>query len=362
MNETDFAACSFARAKDLIRTLSQAHILAEDELRELMHYLLCCRDADEFLFRKAKAAAEAQFGDQVYIRGLIEFTNYCKNDCLYCGIRKSNTMVCRYRLDTAQILDCCQSGYALGFRTFVLQGGEDPYFSDECLAGLVRQIKKTFPDCALTLSAGERSRDSFRLLREAGADRYLLRHETACEAHYQKLHPPNLKLETRKRCLKDLKELGFQVGAGFMVGSPFQTEEHLVQDLLYLQELQPHMIGIGPFIPHSQTPFGKEPAGMLSHTLCMLALLRLMHPQALLPSTTALGTIHPRGRELGLLAGANVLMPNLSPQAVRSSYTLYDNKLCTGLEAAEGKSKLEESLRRVGRRIAVSRGDHPAKG
>ncbi len=300
---------------------------------------------------------EEIYGRDVYLRGLIEFTNYCKNDCLYCGIRRSNRSADRYRLTEKQILDCCQTGYQLGFRTFVLQGGEDPFYTDERLCSIVREIKKLYPDCAVTLSVGERSRESYARLREAGADRYLLRHETADAGHFAKIHPGELSLEQRIRCLRDLKELGYQVGCGFMVGSPYQTIDSIVADLEFIKEFQPHMVGIGPFIPHHSTPFAKEPAGSLELTLYLLAIVRLMLPDVLLPATTALGTIHPRGRELGLLAGANVVMPNLSPTEVRSKYLLYDNKICTGDEAAECRRCLERRVESVGYKIVVSRGD-----
>ncbi len=315
-------------------------------------------EAAQALFERARAVRHGVYGHDVFMRGLIEFTNHCKNDCYYCGIRRSNRDAQRYRLTEEQILECCAAGHGLGFRTFVLQGGEDPFFTDEKIVDIVGAIKRNHPDCAVTLSIGEKSRESYKAYREAGADRYLLRHETANAEHYARLHPPELSLENRRRCLYDLKELGYQVGCGFMVGSPHQTNECLAEDLLFIGELQPHMIGIGPFIPHGQTPFAAQRAGSLELTLFLLGILRLMLPGALLPATTALGTIHPQGREQGILAGANVVMPNLSPTDVRKKYMLYDNKICTGDEAAECRQCMNGRMERIGYQMVVSRGDH----
>ncbi|MBQ7545791.1 MAG: [Clostridia bacterium] len=312
---------------------------------------------DDALFAAADAVRQRVYGKAVFVRGLIEFTNYCKNDCYYCGIRCSNKEIQRYRLDKETILACCANGYTLGYRTFVLQGGEDPYFTDARICDLVQAIRTSFPDCAITLSIGEKSRDSYRAFYEAGANRYLLRHETADNAHYASLHPASLSAENRKRCLFDLKEIGYQVGSGFMVGSPGQTAENLLADLRFLQKLDPDMIGIGPFIPAQNTPFANENAGSLALTLRLLAVLRLLFPHALLPATTALGTIHPQGREMGLRAGANVVMPNLSPTETREKYALYDNKLCTGEEAAECRACLETRVRTAGYEIVTDRGD-----
>lgn len=312
----------------------------------------------EYLFEKARKIRLKTYDNDVYIRGLIEFTNYCKNDCYYCGIRRSNKNAERYRLSLEQILECCKTGYKLGFRTFVLQGGEDPFFSAEKMIEIIKSIKSLYPDCALTLSLGERSYDSYLAYYNAGADRYLLRHETANEEHYNKLHPASLSLENRKRCLFDLKKIGYQVGSGFMVGSPFQTTETLAEDMMFLHELQPSMVGIGPFIPHHDTPFAEKTGGSLELTLFMLGLLRLMLPNALLPSTTALGTIHPLGREKGILAGANVVMPNLSPKDVRNKYLLYDNKICTGDEAAECRYCMQKRMESIGYKVVQNRGDY----
>ncbi len=298
------------------------------------------------------------YGTAVFIRGLIEFTNYCKNDCYYCGIRRSNKNASRYRLSEEEILACCANGYALGFRTFVLQGGEDPYYTDERIVGLIRRIKAAYPDCALTLSIGEKSYESYRAFREAGADRYLLRHETATEDHYKSLHPKEMLLTVRKKCLYDLKELGYQVGAGFMVGSPGQTLEHLAEDLLFLRKLQPQMVGIGPFIPHHDTPFADEQAGSVQLTLFLLSVLRILLPHVLLPATTALGTADTAGREKGILVGANVVMPNLSPVENRKLYELYDNKICTGEEAAESREGLSRRMEAIGYELVTDRGDY----
>lgn len=340
----------------LIAELAETRTLPDAGFRALLEGL--APDEEEALYAAAREARERVYGREVYLRGLIEFTNYCKNDCYYCGIRRSNRRAERYRLTAEEILDCCRRGYALGFRTFVLQGGEDPYFTDERICALVRAIRREHPDCAVTLSIGEKERESYKAYFAAGAERYLLRHETADFAHYRALHPPELSARHRQNCLYVLKDIGFQVGCGMMVGSPGQTAEHLLADLRFMEALQPHMIGIGPFIPHRDTPFRDEPAGTLAETLHLLAILRLMFPHVLLPATTALGTIHPLGREKGLLAGANVVMPNLSPAAVRGKYLLYDGKICTGDEAAECRRCMERRIESVGYHVAVSRGDY----
>lgn len=312
----------------------------------------------EYLFKKSSRTSLEIFGNKVYTRGLIEYTNNCNNDCFYCGIRKSNNNVKRYRLSKDEILSCCHIGYQLGMRTFVLQGGEDFSYSDREMVDIIKSIKKKYPDCAVTLSIGERSRETYQAFFDAGADRYLLRHETSNEKHYNKLHPVNLSPEKRKQCLKDLKDIGYQVGTGFMVGSPFQTSECLAEDMLFIQELKPHMIGIGPFVPHKDTPFGRKKAGSKKLTLFCIGLLRLMLPKALIPATTALGTIDEAGREDGILAGANVVMPNLSPLEFRNQYELYNKKICTDEEVAEGRHLLEKKMEAIGYTLAVSRGDH----
>ena len=327
--------------------------------REQLQTLLATTDeqAINYLRDAARKVADDIYGKQVFIRGLIEFTNYCKNDCIYCGIRRSNPNAQRYRLTEEEILSCCANGYELGFRTFVLQGGEDPYFTDERICDIVAKIKQDYPDCAVTLSIGEKDKASYQAFYDAGADRYLLRHETADEAHYQSLHPAEMSFQHRIQCLYDLKEIGYQVGCGFMVGSPGQTVGTLYEDLMFIKKLQPHMVGIGPFIPQKDTPFGQEPAGTMEQTLRLLSIIRLIHPHVLLPSTTALGTIHPLGREKGIQAGANVVMPNLSPVAVREKYKLYDNKICTGDEAAECRHCMARRMESVGYQVVVSRGD-----
>ena len=341
--------------RSLVDKLSRDHDLTDAEFLELISYL--SEEDASYLYESARAVQRETYGTGVFLRGLIEFTNYCRNDCFYCGIRRSNPNAERYRLTDDQILQCCDQGYSLGFRTFVLQGGEDPCFTDERMVSVVRSIRRKYPDCAITLSLGERSRDSYQALYDAGADRYLLRHETANEEHYRYLHPPELSLKNRKDCLFSLRDIGFQVGAGMMIGAPGQRKTHLVEDLRFLQDLRPHMIGIGPFIPHKDTPFRGAPSGTLEDTLHLLAILRLMFPNVLLPATTALGTIHPQGRELGILAGANVIMPNLSPVNVRGKYLLYDGKICTGDEAAECHSCLEHRMEKIGYHIIVDRGD-----
>ncbi|MGN1410133.1 MAG: [FeFe] hydrogenase H-cluster radical SAM maturase HydE [Eubacteriales bacterium] len=308
----------------------------------------------------AKKAVEKRkqiYGSDVYVRGLIEISNICKNDCLYCGIRRSNRTCERYRLSEDEILSCCEDGYSLGFRTFVLQGGEDSYYTDRVMCSLVGKIKEKYPDCAITLSLGERSRESYQAMYDAGADRYLLRHETASEEHYKKLHPPEMSWANRMKCLTELREIGYQVGCGFMVGSPYQTNENLAADLCFIADFQPDMCGIGPFVPHHATPFASFPAGTLEKTTFLLSLIRLIKPNILLPSTTALGTIDPRGREKGILAGANVVMPNLSPTSQRKKYELYDNKICTGDESAQCRSCLERRMTSIGYKVVTARGD-----
>ena len=342
-------------ALKLAEKLIQDHSLAEVEYADLIE-----RRTPEAAGLLAEAASRVRreiYGDAVFTRGLIEISSYCRNDCLYCGIRRSNKNAERYRLAPEDILACAEEGYGLGFRTFVLQGGEDAFFTDAVLGGIVSAIKARFPDCAVTLSMGERSRESYRALRGAGADRYLLRHETADPRHYAMLHPPEMSFENRMRCLRDLRDIGYQVGCGFMVGSPFQTPAMLARDLKFIETFRPEMCGIGPFIPHHDTPFKDAPAGTLALTLMLLSVIRLIHPPVLLPATTALGTIDPRGREKGIQAGANVAMPNLSPVAVRKKYLLYDNKICTGDESAQCRHCLERRMQAIGCRLAVDRGD-----
>lgn len=345
------------RFKTVTDTLKDTQKISEEDLAYLLEWEGA--EEEEYLFSQARETADAHFHKDVYLRGLIEFTNYCKNNCYYCGIRCGNTNAERYRLTEEEILSCCEIGEQIGFKTFVLQGGEDPYFTDDKICDLVRKIKQQHPSCAVTLSIGEKSRESYQRFYDAGADRYLLRHETANEEHYAKLHPASMSGAARKQCLRDLKEIGFQVGCGIMVGTPHQTVQHIYEDLCFMEELQPHMIGIGPFIPHRDTPFKDEPEGSVDRTLRLLAVLRLMFPKVLLPATTALGTADALGREKGILAGANVMMPNLSPSDVRSKYLLYDGKICTGDEAAECNACMRRRMERIGYHVADSRGDHP---
>lgn len=340
----------------IVQKLIAEHMLTKEEYIELLEM----REEEEVracLTKEAVRIRKKYYGKKVYTRGLIEFTNYCRNDCYYCGIRRSNPNASRYRMKKEEILQCCCNGYELGFRTFVLQGGEDMWYTDEKMTDIIRSIKKAYPDCALTLSMGEKSYESYKKYKDAGADRYLLRHETACDSHYRILHPEEMSLANRKQCLYDLKELGYQVGAGFMVGSPGQTLSCIADDLVFLQNLHPDMVGIGPFIPHSDTKFAQEEQGSLELTLFLLSVIRIMLPKVLLPATTALGTIDPRGREKGLSVGANVVMPNLSPVANRKKYDLYDNKICTGEEAAECRGCLAARVKSVGYEIVNERGD-----
>lgn len=345
--------------KKIIDEVRQQQNITLEQLKSL----LSCEQEEvlSYLYSSARQVADCVYGKNIYIRGLIEFTNYCRNDCFYCGIRRSNDQADRYRLSLEDIMECCKEGYELGFRTFVLQGGEDLYFTDDRICEIVSRIRKQYADCAITLSIGEKSKESYQKYFDAGANRYLLRHETANDKHYAKLHPPELSLENRKQCLWDLKEIGYQVGCGFMVGSPQQTVENLYEDLQFIKKLQPQMVGIGPFIPQHDTPFAGEKAGTLEQTLRLLSIIRLIHPQVLLPATTALGTIHPQGRERGILAGANVVMPNLSPVSVRKKYALYDNKICTGDEAAECRSCLQERISSIGYQVVTDRGDYKVK-
>ena len=341
--------------KDIVDQIAATRDITPEQLARLL--TTNDREAIQHLYDTAHTTAQRHYGNKIFMRGLIEISNHCKNDCLYCGIRRSQHDVRRYRLTKEDILDCCQQGYALGFRTYVLQGGEDGWFDDDRMCDIVAAIRRQYPDCAITLSLGERSRESYQRLYDSGANRYLLRHETADPAHYARLHPAGMSWENRMRCLRDLRDIGYQVGCGFMVGSPFQTARALAEDLQFIETFRPDMCGIGPFIPHRDTPFRDAPAGSLELTLFLLSAIRLIHPPVLLPATTALGTIHPRGREKGIQAGANVVMPNLSPVGVREKHSLYDGKICTGEESAQCRGCLERRMESVGYRLVVDRGD-----
>ena len=342
------------KAKKLIDFLSENHYLSEEE------YLFLIKNRNEetaeYLRQKADEVRKSVYSNKIFVRGLIEISNICKNDCYYCGIRSSNQNCDRYKLSEADILSCCENGYKLGFRTFVLQGGEG-VFSIDFVCDIVRKIKEKYPDCAVTLSLGEYQKADFLKMKNAGADRYLLRHETICKEHYEKLHPEKMSYENRLRCLKDLKDLGFQVGSGFLVGSPYQTDEIIAKEFKFIEEFSPQMCGIGPFIPQKDTPFKNEKSGTAEETAYYLSIIRLIKPNILLPATTALGTIKKDGRELGILSGANVLMPNLSPEKERSKYSLYDNKLATGVESAEQIEKLKLQMQNIGYGIISDRGD-----
>lgn len=344
------------RIIELIERLGKEHSLSLEEYEFLINER--CDEAARFLAEKAEAVRRSVYGNAVFIRGLIEISNICKNDCLYCGIRRSNKNCERYRLTKEQILDCCAEGYPLGFRTFVLQGGEDGFFADDVVCDIVREIKNRYPDCAVTLSLGERSRESCQRLFDAGADRYLLRHETADSEHYSLLHPEEMRLSERMECLKSLKEIGFQTGCGFMVGSPYQTPLNIAKDLKFIEEFKPEMVGIGPFIPHKDTPFAAEKAGTAELTCYLLSIVRLILPNVLLPATTALGTIKENGREEGIRAGANVVMPNLSPEDAKKKYMLYNNKLSSGSEAAANVAELKKRMKSIGYSVVTDRGDH----
>lgn len=346
MNDTVFS---------LARKLCYEHSLSLAEYEELIRGY--SPGVKEYLRENAVKIRKAIYGNSVYVRGLIEISNICKNNCLYCGIRGGNRNCQRYRLTPKEIMQCCVEGYDLGFRTFVLQGGEDGFYCDDILCHLIENIKKVFPDCAVTLSLGERSRESYQKLYDAGADRYLLRHETADRELYSKLHPPEMSFDNRMECLENLKDIGYQVGCGFMVGAPYQTAWHIAKDLKFIEEFKPDMCGIGPFIPHRDTVFKNENAGSAELTCYLLSIVRLIHPNVLLPATTALGTVKDDGRERGILSGANVVMPNLSPLSVRKKYALYDNKISTGAEGAEQRKELEKRMAKIGYEVVTSRGD-----
>lgn len=342
-------------AYELIDRLEAQNSLETAQYRALLDAL--DPQSELYLFRRARNVADAVYGKKIYIRGLIEISNYCKNNCYYCGIRRGNREAVRYRLTKGEILACCAQGHALGFRTFVLQGGEDAYFTDEIVGEIVREIKAKFPDCAVTLSLGEKPRETYKAWREAGADRYLLRHESINPAHYALLHPAEMSISARRECLENLKELGYQTGCGIMVGSPYQTVENIAEDLKFMEEFAPHMVGIGPFIPHRETPFAAFPAGSVRLTLRLLAIVRLQNPRVLLPATTALNSLDHEGRIKGVGAGANVVMPNLSPADVRGKYTLYDHKAYTACESAQQLEKLGQAFARIGYEIEIGRGD-----
>lgn len=339
----------------LIERLETDHSLSLEQYKQLIEH--CDKETAAVLAEKAVAVRKRIYGKEVYTRGLIEISNYCKNDCYYCGIRRGNTKAQRYRLRPEEILDCAREGVALGFGTIVLQGGEDPYYTDDILCSLIQTFRQEFPQVALTLSLGERSRDSYQRLYDAGANRYLLRHETADKEHYQKLHPKEMSFENRMRCIRDLKDIGFQTGIGFMVGSPYQSAETLAKDLKFIETFHPDMCGIGPFIAHHDTPFAACPNGTLELTCFLLSIVRLIWPPVLLPSTTALGTIDVTGREKGILAGANVVMPNLSPKNVRAKYELYDNKVHSGAEAAQSRELLRKQMDSIDYCLVDRRGD-----
>lgn len=341
--------------KQLINNLYNNHFLNREEFLTLLNNMT--PDDIQYLHKKAHETCLKHYDNKVFMRGLIEFTNYCKNDCRYCGIRRSNKNADRYRLSKEQIIECCEAGHNLGYRTFVLQGGEDPYYTDEQIIDIVTSIKSQYPDCAITLSIGEKSYESYKKYHDAGADRYLLRHETNSRHLYERLHP-DMSYDNRISCLNELKAIGYQVGAGFMVGLPGQTNVDFVNDLIFLKELNPQMVGIGPFLPQHDTPLGNEKAGSADMTCILLSLIRLLLPDVLLPATTALGSINPRGRENGLKAGANVVMPNLSPTNVRDKYLLYDGKICTGDEAAHCRQCIERRINSVGFEVDMGRGDH----
>ena len=339
----------------IISKFIDTHSLTVEEYESLLNNIT--DEEKEILRQEAVKLATSIYGKKVYSRGLIEFSNYCKNNCYYCGIRNGNKNCDRYRLTKEQIYECCDLGYELGFRTFVLQSGEDLFFNDDLMVEIISHIRKKFPDCAITISIGEKEKSTYQKYFDAGANRYLLRHETANKKLYETIHPKEMSFENRMRCLQDLRDIGFQVGAGYMVECPHQTNYDLALDLKFIEEFKPEMCGIGPFIPHKDTDYRNEKAGTLEKTLLLLSITRIILPRVLLPATTALGTINPLGREMGVEHGANVVMPNLSPTEVRSKYLLYDNKICTGDEAAECKNCMSARMKKIGYELVIDRGD-----
>ena len=344
------------KSADIIESIYKTADATRDELRFIIENR--SGESARMLYGLARERACEYYGKKIFVRGLIEMTNYCRNDCLYCGIRKSNKKVQRYRLTKEDIMECCREGHSLGFRTFVLQGGEDMYYTDDIMTDIIASIRAEYPDCAITLSLGEKPRESYQRFFDAGANRYLLRHESADPEHYRRLHPAELSLANRMECLRNLKEIGYQVGAGSMVGSPYQTVDNLVEDLLFIKEFAPQMVGMGPFIPHHETPFAHEKPGSAELTLFLLAIVRLMNPKVLLPATTALGTVENNGREMGVLAGCNVVMPNISPMSVRRKYMLYDNKLNADAETEAAYESVKKSMDAIGYEVVSDRGDY----
>lgn len=341
--------------KELITKLHMNNSLERDEYLALIQI---SGEEKENLFVQARSVQQEVFGNGVYTRGLIELTNYCKNDCYYCGIRRSNNNLERYRLNKEEVLECCEIGNEIGFKTFVLQGGEDPFFTVEFVEDLIKRIKKKYPDNAITLSLGEASEEAYQKWFDAGANRFLLRHETASNGHYNKLHPGEMLLADRLHCLKTLKEIGYQTGTGFMVGSPYQTDENLVEDLKFIEKFKPEMVGIGPFISHKDTKFSGFENGSVEKTLVLIAILRLLNPRVLLPATTALGSASEDGRERGILAGANVVMPNITPPKLRKLYSIYDGKISAGADTAEGMELLDKRIKDIGYVLLKDRGDY----
>jgi biotin synthase len=311
-------------------------------------------DAAE-LFAMADDIRKRYFKDEVHIRGIIEFSNYCMKNCFYCGLRRDNKTIERYRISEDEIIDTALKAGELGYKTILLQSGEDGGYTIEGLCAIIKRIRSNL-DCAITLSLGEKSFDEYRSLRDAGADRYLLRFETSDRGLFNKLKPDS-SYENRLDCIKNLKKLGFQVGSGFMVGLPGQTYEILADDILLLRELDLDMIGIGPFLSHHNTPLGNSASGTLDLTLRALAIIRILMPDVHIPATTAMGTVEKGGREKALQCGANVIMPNVTPIKYRKYYEIYPNKICIDDAPSDCRACIEGMLKSLGRAAATNKGD-----
>lgn len=330
---------------DIIAKAENTHDLRKDEIVQLL-------TTDEYngeLFAAADRVRSKYVGDDVHLRGLIEFSNICKQNCLYCGLRRENRKINRYRLTPEQIIDFAGKAKTYGYRTVVLQSGEDENFDVATMQRIIREIKAM--DMALTLSVGEKTKEEYAAYREAGADRYLLRIETTDKQLYEKLDP-GMSFDNRKRCLRDLKELGFEVGTGCMVGLPGQTLESLADDILFFKEIDADMIGIGPFIPNADTPLSEEKGGTFTLSLKVMAITRLLLPDINIPATTAMESLDHNGRVIALGSGANVVMPNVTEGDYRKWYALYPGKICINDTPAHCRSCITGKIGGIGRKVS----------